>query len=48
VTRSGEFLTIHFTEQNGQFNDVYLEGDARIIYTAQLGEEALHGMTNDD
>ena len=48
VTRSGEFLTIHFTEQNGQFDDVYLEGDARIIYTAQLGEEALHGMTNDD
>jgi diaminopimelate epimerase len=43
VTRSGECLTIHFAEQNGQFNDVYLEGDARIIYTAQLGEEAWRG-----
>ncbi|MCP4624856.1 MAG: diaminopimelate epimerase [bacterium] len=40
LTHSGESLTIHFAEQNGQFNDVYLEGDARIIYTAQLGEEA--------
>jgi diaminopimelate epimerase len=39
-TRSGESLTIHFTEKNGIFHDVYLEGDARIIYTAQLGEEA--------
>jgi len=41
LTRSSETLTIHFTEHNGLFNDVYLEGDARIIYTAQLGEEAL-------
>ena len=40
LTRSGESLTIHFTENNGNFNDVYLEGDARIIYTAQLDEEA--------
>jgi diaminopimelate epimerase len=40
LTRSGESLTIHFTEKNGIFHDVYLEGDARIIYTAQLGEEA--------
>jgi len=40
LTRSGESLTIHFAENNGNFNDVYLEGDARIIYTAQLGEDA--------
>lgn len=40
LTRSKESLTIHFTENNGIFNDVYLEGDARIIYTAQLGEDA--------
>jgi len=40
LTRSGESLTIHFTESSGIFNDVYLEGDARIIYTAQLGEDA--------
>ena len=40
VTRSQESLTIHFAEDNGNFSNVYLEGDARIIYTAQLGEDA--------
>ena len=40
VTRSQESLTIHFAQNSGIFDDVYLEGDARIIYTAQLGEEA--------
>ena len=40
VTRSGESLTIHFSADRGSFSDVYLEGDARIIYTAQLGEDA--------
>jgi hypothetical protein len=33
-------LTIYFAESSGIFNEVYLEGDARIIYTAQLGEDA--------
>jgi diaminopimelate epimerase len=42
-TRGGESLTIHFSANNGVFEDVYLEGDARIIYTAQLGEDALEG-----
>ena len=40
VTRSGESVTIHFRESNHVFTDVYLEGDARIIYTAELGEDA--------
>ena len=40
LTRSGESLTIYFAENNRNFNEVYLEGDARIIYTAQLGEDA--------
>jgi diaminopimelate epimerase len=34
-TRGGEILQVHVNE------DVYLEGDTRIIYVAQLGEEAL-------
>ena len=42
LTRSKESLTIHFAEDKGIFSNVYLEGDARIIYTAQLGEEAWH------
>ena len=40
VTRSGESVTIHFRESNHVFTDVYLEGDARIIYTAELREDA--------
>lgn len=40
LTRSGESLTIHFSEDGGVFSNVYLEGDARIIYTARLGKEA--------
>jgi diaminopimelate epimerase len=40
LTRSQEVLTIYFAENGGTFSDVYLEGDARIIYSAQLGEEA--------
>ena len=40
VTRSGESLTIHFRENNQVFTDVYLEGDARLIYTAELNQDA--------
>jgi diaminopimelate epimerase len=40
ATRGGETLTIHFNRSKGGFSNVYLEGDARIIYTAQLQEEA--------
>lgn len=40
LTRGGETLTVYFTERDGIFSNVFLEGDARIIYTAQLGEEA--------
>ena len=40
VTRSDESLTIHFRESNGVFTDVYLEGDARMIYIAELREDA--------
>jgi diaminopimelate epimerase len=40
TTRSGESLTIHFCESNHIFTDVYLEGDARLIYTAELLEDA--------
>jgi diaminopimelate epimerase len=39
-TRSRESLTIHFSENSQVFTDVYLEGDARLIYSAELGEDA--------
>jgi diaminopimelate epimerase len=39
-TRSGVYLTIHFDAAEGQFRDVYMEGDARIIYTGELQPDA--------
>jgi diaminopimelate epimerase len=40
LTRSGFCLDIHFREAGGMFSDVFLEGDARIIYKGELGEDA--------
>jgi diaminopimelate epimerase len=40
LTRSGEYLNIFFKEKEGQYYDIYLEGGARIIYKAQLLEDA--------
>ncbi|MBU4344482.1 MAG: diaminopimelate epimerase [Desulfobacteraceae bacterium] len=40
ITKSGESLYIYFKENQGEFSDVYLEGDARIIYTGELHEDA--------
>jgi diaminopimelate epimerase len=39
-TRGGTLLTVHFTRRDGRFRDVYLEGDARIIYSGELWPEA--------
>ena len=40
VTRGGEILTIYFSRDESRFSDVYLEGDARIIYSGNLMEDA--------
>ena len=40
LTRSGEYLNVFFKEEEDQYYDIYLEGDARIIYKAQLWEDA--------
>ncbi len=40
MPRSKGCLTIHFKEKKGKFYDIYLEGDARIIYKGELWEEA--------
>ena len=40
LTRSGGYLNIFFKEKEGQYYDIYLEGDARIIYKAQLWQDA--------
>lgn len=40
TTRSGSTLTVHFKHQEDRYRDVFLEGDARVIYRAELWEEA--------
>jgi len=39
-TRSGVYLTIHFDAQGDRFSNIYMEGDARIIYTGELQPDA--------
>ena len=39
-TRSGIMLTIHFSLENGNYKNVFLEGDARVIYEGTLWEDA--------
>ena len=43
ITRSNCVLTIYFKTENNGFQDVFLEGDARIIYRGELGPDA--GLT---
>jgi len=40
ITKSGGRLYIYFKENQGEFSDIYLEGDARIIYKGELWEYA--------
>jgi diaminopimelate epimerase len=40
VTRSGSRLRVYFGRRQGRFTNVYLEGDARLIYRAKMSEEA--------
>jgi diaminopimelate epimerase len=40
LTRSGGYLRIYFNLHQDTYSDVYMEGDARLIYRAELCEEA--------
>jgi diaminopimelate epimerase len=40
MTKSGGYLTVHYQKKEKQFFNIYLEGDARIIYKGELWEEA--------
>jgi len=42
--KGGEVLTIHFKGKERGFSDVFLEGDARVVYEGQLWEEAYMGQ----
>jgi diaminopimelate epimerase len=40
ITRSGATLRVHFDRDGERFENVHLEGDARLIYRGELCEEA--------
>jgi diaminopimelate epimerase len=42
--KGGEALTIHFQEKGSSFTDVFLEGDARVVYVGEMWEEAYMGQ----
>lgn len=41
LTRSGEYLTVHYKRKPGGYGDIYLQGDARIIYKGELMPDAI-------
>jgi len=41
ITQSTSELIIYFNERKGSFKEIYLKGDARVIYKAKLGDDAL-------
>lgn len=40
MTRSGKYLYIYYEKTQGKYCNIYLEGDARLIYQAQLFDDA--------
>ncbi|MEA3435842.1 MAG: diaminopimelate epimerase [Thermodesulfobacteriota bacterium] len=42
MTKSGGWLSIYFDEKEDKFYNIYLEGDARIIYKGEMSVEAMH------
>ncbi len=40
LARSGGYLNVFYQENDSKYQDIYLQGDARIIYKAQLCEDA--------
>lgn len=40
-TKGGKTLKVYFKWDGKEFSDVFLEGEARVIYTGELSEEAL-------
>jgi len=40
ITKSRESLYVYYKEINGKYSDIYLKGDARIIYKGELRQDA--------
>ncbi|MEW6324050.1 MAG: diaminopimelate epimerase [Nitrospirota bacterium] len=40
LPQGGHPLTVTFSQEQGRFRDIYLAGDARVVYDGEMGEEA--------
>ena len=40
LPKGGQPLTVTFTKEGQRFRDIYLAGDARVVYDGEMGEEA--------
>jgi diaminopimelate epimerase len=40
LPKGGQPLTVTFTREGQRFRDIYLAGDARVVYEGEMGEEA--------
>ncbi|MCI0527561.1 MAG: hypothetical protein L0Y56_08980, partial [Nitrospira sp.] len=38
--RSGEILKIYFEKRGDRFTQVFMEGEVRVVYEGEMGEEA--------
>jgi len=41
LTKSTGWLSVYFEKKESTFDNIYLEGDARVIYTGKMSEDAL-------
>ncbi len=42
MTKSGGLLYIYFESKTNTFHNIYLKGDARVIYKGEMSEDAIH------
>jgi len=46
-TKSNGWLLIYFEEKEGTFDNIYLKGDARIIYKGEMSEDAINYVSSE-
>ena len=42
MTKSGGWLSVYFESKTDAFYNIYLKGDARIIYKGEMSEDAIN------
>ncbi|MBT8352383.1 MAG: hypothetical protein KJO26_14285, partial [Deltaproteobacteria bacterium] len=42
MTKSGGWLSVYFESKTDVFNNIYLKGDARVIYKGEMSKDAIN------